>query len=85
MRVMPKKITLEKLAQMIQRGFSETKSDVHRLEDRIHKLEGRMGDAGDTLDAMSNRLDAIELELKYIRDEMQRLDYVTCPHSLYQS
>jgi len=72
---MPKKITLEKLAQMIQRGFSETKSDVHRLEDRIHKLEGRMGDAGETLDAMSNRLDTIELELKYIRDEMQRLDY----------
>jgi len=46
MRVMPKKITLEKLAQMIQRGFSETKSDVHRLEDRIHKLEGRMGGCG---------------------------------------
>ena len=45
-------------------------------------LQEGWGDAGDTLDAMSNRLDAIELELKYIRDEMQRLDYGPDIHEL---
>jgi len=38
---MPKKVTVEDLARMVQRGFDETaqKADVEKLENRVYKIE----------------------------------------------
>ncbi|KKT28583.1 MAG: hypothetical protein UW81_C0025G0009 [Candidatus Giovannonibacteria bacterium GW2011_GWC2_44_9] len=69
---MPKKVTVEDLARMVQRGFDETaqKADVEKLENRVYKIESAIIQISDTLAAM--RKDIYEIKTRYVyRDEFE--------------
>jgi septal ring factor EnvC (AmiA/AmiB activator) len=59
---MPPDITLEQLAQMIQRGFEHTST-----KEDFKRLEGRLDDVDNRFDGVERRLDSIEYELKEIK------------------
>lgn len=71
---MPKKMTLEKLAQMIQKGFADTatKAEFREIRERIDALEK------DT----AYGFDAVNQELKQIKERIQSLDYGPEVHDL---
>jgi septal ring factor EnvC (AmiA/AmiB activator) len=59
---MPPDITLEQLAQMIQRGFEHTST-----KEDLKRLEGRLDDVDNRFEGVERRLDSIEYELKEIK------------------
>ena len=63
---MPEKITLEQLAQMIQRGFEETsrKEDVSSFREEVTE---HFEDVDSHFKAVEQRLDSIDGEIKEIK------------------
>jgi len=59
-------MTLEKLAQMVERGFAETalRGDIHKLEERIGALEK----------SVEYGFDRVDEAIKSIREELKRID-----------
>jgi len=73
------KITLEKLARMVERGFSETKAEMLATRTDVHKFEQRI----DALEKTTEYgLDGIAETLKSIREEMKTLDRSAEVHDL---
>lgn len=62
---MVKKITIESLALMVQKGFEETakKADVDKRFEQVDKR----------FDGIDNRLDGIEAEIRQIRIEIKQI------------
>lgn len=59
---MPHEITLEQLAQMVQRGFEHTatRKDLERHGDRLDDVDNR-------LDGVGRQLDSIDYEIRQIK------------------
>jgi chaperonin cofactor prefoldin len=79
---MPKKVTIEQLAVMVQKGFQETATkDVHALEERMGRMEGRMHNIEERMGRMEKKLDTIQNEileqhahrLDLLEDDMRRI------------
>jgi archaellum component FlaC len=69
---MPKKITIEDLARMVQEGFADLKQYVDRRFDLVEK---RLDAVEDRLDSIETRLDRIEhIILVDHRDRIERLE-----------
>lgn len=78
---MAKKITLEKLAQMVQRGFSETatKGDLAKLGEYVRTLEKRIESFEKNMDY---GFDQLSQSLKGIKEELVSLDQSVDVHDL---
>jgi tetrahydromethanopterin S-methyltransferase subunit G len=76
---MPKKITIEDLARMVQEGFADFKLYVDK---RFNAIESRLDAIEDRLDKVEERLDDMEVRLSRIehsiltdhRDRIERLE-----------
>lgn len=65
---MTKKITIEHLAIMVQKGFEGVDKKFEVVDKRFENIENR-------LDRIENRLDLIESELHNIKQELYKVIY----------
>ena len=72
-----KEITINELARMGARGFSDMAERFDRLEYRMDALEKRMDALEKRMDALEKRMDALEESGRSLRSEMcQRFDKI---------
>jgi hypothetical protein len=69
-----KRMTLDKLAIMIQEGFMATAKDLIALTERVTLVEERLNAHDKEFNNMHGKMDAIFLELKEIRKEIKEAD-----------
>ncbi|MFY9462426.1 MAG: hypothetical protein WAP51_04475 [Candidatus Sungiibacteriota bacterium] len=70
-----KKITIDDLANMIQKGFQETarKED---MEKRFGDMEKRFGDMEKRFDGIEKKLQKLEINHEELKSEMRGLKYL---------
>ena len=56
-------ITIDQLATMVNKGFSDAKEDVKQLNQKLDKVESRMGNVESRLDHVDARLGRIESDI----------------------
>lgn len=77
---MPKKITLENLAAMVQEGFAffATKFDAidRRFEDLENKMNKKFDEIDKRFDSIDDRLDIIDMRLDKIEGRLDNIEHV---------
>ena len=79
---MPKKITLESFAIMMQSEFKEIYKRLDHIDGRLNKIETRLDKIETRLDTIEERLDTMEVRMTRIehsilidhRDRIERLE-----------
>ena len=68
-----KEMTLDDLAQMVQRGFQAAANDTHAVHEEVTSLRTEMDSR---FNAVEGKLDAVEQEVKAVREEQRRHNHV---------